>query len=454
MNTNTNETPAAAKPEVAEFRLTLWTSKKQDFEKKVAHLNRILKKHGKTPITYRYENVRSEMVKFHYHIKGEAFANDEYKEFSVEACDAVCKGITIVKKDDAEYVYLGTVSFVEGVKQVFCNNEAYKDYFMDGFRDHYCDHCGTRRTNRKTYWLFLNRSNGKVLQIGSACAKEYFGIDSTAFLETYGRTFICLYDGSEEEAMGFQRGSRTYSFAEVAPAVSLCTNGFLKWNKRGGFVDFAAPIHERPTVNGVDTVLASWEGIHPIRPSDGDRENCSLVSYDEVLAYWEEKSSKEGSSFAYNCREAVKAGYTTYKSLGSFCWAIFAAYNAKVREIREKEAAAAAMKSFVPCAYAGGSRQTIKGVITNIRSFESVRPNSECWRNNYYGDEMTKWAVDFTEENGTLYHFTTSAGAFADFHNGDRIQMRCTIGETKPFKGVPYTHISRPKAERIGEAAA
>ena len=113
--------------------------------------------------------------------------------------------------------------------------------------------------------------------------------------------------------------------------------------------------------------------------------------------------------------------------------------NAKVREIREKEAAAAAMKSFVPCAYAEGSRQTIKGVITNIRSFESVRPNSECWRNNYYGDEMTKWAVDFTEENGTLYHFTTSAGAFADFHNGDRIQMRCTIGETKPFKGVPYT---------------
>ena len=118
MNTNTNETPAAAKPEVAEFRLTLWTSKKPDFEKKVAHLNRILKKHGKTPITFRYENVRSEMVKFQYHIKGEAFANDEYKEFSVEVCDAVCEGITIVKKDDAEYVYLGTVSFVEGVKQV------------------------------------------------------------------------------------------------------------------------------------------------------------------------------------------------------------------------------------------------------------------------------------------------------------------------------------------------
>ena len=169
---------------LADFTHTIWVSMKDTFEKKMRHLNRILGKHGKPPITYTYSEPRAVPVTFEYHLKGDAYRNDEIVERMVEVVDVHCKGLTAVKKDDVEYTYLGTVSYEDGVKQVFCNNEAYANYFMDDFRDHFCDHCRTTRTNRKKYYLFRNTATNQVLQIGSTCAKEYFGIDSAAFKPT------------------------------------------------------------------------------------------------------------------------------------------------------------------------------------------------------------------------------------------------------------------------------
>ena len=150
------DTPNTKTPVSADFTLTIWVSKKLLFEKKMKHLNRILAKHGKTPISYSFSNTRSIPVTFEIHLKGDAYRNDSFEDRQVEVCDVHCTGLTIVKKDDVPYTYLDTVSFSDGVKQVFCNNEAYAPFFMDSFRPDFCDHCRTTRTNRKKYYLFLN----------------------------------------------------------------------------------------------------------------------------------------------------------------------------------------------------------------------------------------------------------------------------------------------------------
>ena len=443
---NNNENNNAATPTVADFTQTIWTSKKDNFIKKMKHLNRILAKHGKTPITYSFSNTRSIPVTFEIHLKGDAYRNDSIEDRQVEVCDVHCTGLTIVKKDDVPYTYLGTVSFDDGVKQIFCNNEAYNRFFMDDFRDNFCDHCHTTRTNRKKYYLFLNTATDKVLQIGSTCAKEYFGIDSAAFLETYGNTFLTLSDGTEEELGGFHDNRLCYSLTAVIPAVSLVTNGFLKWNKKGEWYDPAAPLYEQATVSALDTVLSSWDNpMHPIIPSDGDRNNSALLTREEIVSFWENKYNREQSSFAYNCREAVRAGYTTYRSLGAFAYAIFAAYNSKVKALRESELAKSL--TIVPCAYPKDSRQTLMGIVTNIRTIS----NEVCYDGYHYMD-VTKYIVDFTDSNGTFYHFTTSGESFASIKNGDRISLRATIGDTKPFKNVPYTRLSRPIAALISSA--
>lgn len=432
-------------PVTAQFTKMIWVSKKPAFEQKVKVLNRILSRNGKDPIRFTYANYRTIQVEFTYHEKGDAFRNDVKKTFTVEVCDAVCTGLTIVRKGDTPFVFLGSVSFADGVKQVFCNNEEYARYFLEDFRANYCDHCNSVRTNRKTYFLFLDSETGKVVQIGSTCAKEYFGIVSAAFLETYGKTFFVEYSGCPED-MSFGKDTVAYSFEEVAPVVSYCTNGFLKWHKASEEGDPYGQFWDNPTTPGVRQILESWETVEPIFPRKIDGENCKILSYDEVLAFWTAKYEKEHSTFAANCMEAIKAGYTTNRSLGSFCYAIFAAYNEKVRAMRDAEFAKNAV--IVPCAYPEKSRQNLTGTITAIRAFTDNVWQAATFRNPY-GPEITKYIVDFTEDNGTRYHFTTAAVAFSSFHVGDRIAMRCTIGDTKEYKGVPYTHVSRPQAELL-----
>jgi len=335
------------------------------------------------------------------------------------------------------------------VKQVCCKDENYKEYFMEKFREGYCDHCKSTRKNRKAYYLFLNETTGEVLQIGSKCAKEFFGIDSTAFLDAYGNTFIIDYAGCEDDLGSFGRGAMTVEFGTVATFLDYATNGFLKWNKASAGDYPELPIYERPTTAMVRSLVNS--DPFRLKPEVFKGANCGLLKYEEVLEFWKAKNEKEGSTFTFNCYNAIKAGYAVDLSLGTFAYAIFAAYNAKVRAIREAEAAS---KTYVPCAYEVGKRVDIKGKITALREFTSTIPGTENYYNNYWGEDVEKKIVDFTEDNGTLYHFTTSAKSFFDLDVGDRISMRCTIGETKPFKGVPYTHVSRPVATVLEKGKA
>lgn len=423
------------------FTKTIWVCQKGVFEKKIAHLNRMLAKEGKEPITFKYANYRTEKVTFQYHMKGESYRDDEFHDMLMEVCDAVCTGVTMVKKTDKNYEYIGAVSVEDGIRQVFCKNEDYKRYFTEDFREGVCDHCGTKRYNRKLYFLFLEQETGRVLQIGSKCAKEFFGIDSSAFLETYGRTFMLAYAPDDEEFADYNRGARCFDYESVLPVLSYCTSGFMNWNKKGGYFSPELPIRDWPTTMAVENILTSTD--NGMLGDERHDNNVSLLSPNEAVAYWDAKYQKDGTTFAYNCLNAIKAGYATKHTMGTFCYAIFGAFNAKVRQIQEK---AAASKEYVPCAYAKGSRADITGKIINVREYETTRPYSYNWYNGYWGDDMTCLAVDFKDDNGTLYHFSTSAKTFFGLKAGDRISMRCTIGETKPFRGVPYTRVSRPVA--------
>ena len=420
-----------------EFVKTIWVSKQDAFGRKVKHLNKILAKHGKPAISFKYTNFRVMEVEFTHHLKGDAFKNDIREKVNVEVCDAVCNGLLEVKKDDVAYTYIGSVNFDAGIKQVFCKDEAYSNFFMDDFRNGWCDHCKTNRTNRKTYHLFSTQ-DGKVLQIGSKCAKEYFGIDSTAFLETYGQTFFVDYEGCEEDLCMFGRGCITMSYDEIVPFLGYCTNGFLNWVKASEYSDPKAPIWQNPTVAGVrDLINASPAELDSIC-FDKNARNTNLT-LEECVAYWEKRN--DGSTFAYNALQTLRAGYATDKSLGAFCYAVFAAYNAKVRALKE---AAAAAKTYAPCRWEKGKRADIKGVIVNIREFETLNEYKANMYNGYYGTEETRYSVDFQDEVGTLYHFVTGGGSFPGVKNGMKVSIRGTIGETNLFKGVPYTRLSRP----------
>lgn len=438
-STNTNEKKT--------FTKTIWVSKKKDFEKKLHALNKILGKQGKDYIKVEYKNFRAIPIEFEEHVKGDAFRNDTFRTVKVEVCDAVCVGYSDIKKDDKTYTYIGSVRFEDGVKQVFCKDEEYAPYFMEKFREGYCDHCKSTRMNRKAYYLFAEKEMGSVVQIGSSCAKEFFGIDSAAFLSAWGKTFLVDYSDCIGEDF-LKSGRRAYDYEEVAYLLDYATNGFLKWHKASEPYIPELPDYENPTTRVVGDLLMADSRNLPEEALKG--ANVGLLSPNECVAYWKAKYEKEGTTFAYNCLNAVRAGYAVSLSLGMFCYAIFAAYNAKVREIRERETKG---KVFVPCAFEVGKRVDIKGTVTALREFTATIAGTENYYNDYDGESIAKKIVDFTDDNGTLYHFTTSAKSFFEVSVGDRINMRCTVGETRPFRGVPYTRVSRPVATVLAAVA-
>jgi len=442
------------------FKKTIWVSKKTAFEDKVKHLNRLLKKQGKQPITFKYENYRMQKVEFTFHMKGDAFKNDITEERFVEVCDVVCAGVLEVKKDDQPYTYIGSVSVEGGIRQVFCKDEQYAAHFTDGFKEGWCDHCKTKRMSRKSYHLFAT-VDGEVVQIGSTCAKEYFGISSVAFLETYGKTFYVSYEGCEDDLRDFRAGYRAMPYEQIVPFLDYATNGFLKWNKRDGYCDPLAPTWEQPTVEAVRGLIEMEDGGIQLKEKcyKGNAAAVNLT-IDECIAFWEARAEKEQNSgspfatvstFTFNALQTIKAGYATDRSLGSFCYAVFAAYNDKVKKIQETAAAA---QDYPPCRWEKGVRADIKGIIVNIREIEALNGYKANWYNHYYGEEETCYVVDFKDEVGTLYHFTTSGTTFAKVENGMEVSIRGKIEDTKPFKGVPYTRLSRPVCTILDKAVA
>lgn len=415
------------------FTKTIWASKKELFLSKVERLNRILKKYGKAPITCSFENYRTRQVTFTYHSKGDAFANDIQGKYHVEYCDAVCSGLTVVQKDDKEYIYLGSVSFKDGPKSIFVKDEAYLEYFDSKFRDNMCDHCGTSR-RRNTYHLFATDNGKTVLQIGSACAKEYFGISSDAFLTVQMNTFFVTYEGGEDE-LRFSQGSTTFSYGEIYTFLDFLTKGFTNWNKKGDY-DYSLPIQECPTVQSLRDILEmpSWK-----IPSHYYGKNPHMVSIEEALAYWVNQPT---TAFSVNCREALKAGYCTSHTLGSFAWAIFAAVNAKVKAEIAKQVNA----ENSPCNYPVGKRVSFNAKVLSVTEYEVE--TFYTWK----GEWTTKYAVNIKDENNTLYHISTASTSFSSLKPGDSISIAATIGETKPFKGIDYTRLLRPRVKSISSA--
>lgn len=416
---------------MSKFTKTIWVSYKGIFEKKMNRLNSILRRHGKSEIKFSYANYRAERVEFTYHRKGEAFATDEVSDKIVEMCDVICDGVTDVKKDDKNYTFIGTVQFGDGVKQVFVKDEAYASYFMDDFRDGICDHCGVRRNNRKSYYMFL-AEDGEVLQIGSTCAKEYFGIDSVAFLEAQGNTFFVDYSGWEGASA---RETFCACYENIFSAVDFATAGFTKWVKANeGGCDPRKPITEWSTTAAAREICNADPFIP--HPWDGYNGNMGMVTREECAAYWGKRYADKGDSFAYNCKEALKRDYATDNGFGAYCYAIFGAMNAKFKEMLEEKTKG---QENVMCRFEVGKRVNFMAEILTVREVEC----ESCY-DGYHAEFSTRFSINAKGDDGCLYHFTTGAAGFDKLKVGDKVEIRAKIEKSHEYKGKVYTNLSRP----------
>ena len=422
--------PKAKRSSVMEkFVHHMFVSKRGEFEKKIARLNKILKKNGKEPFKYHYENEHHQEMTFTIHTKGESYAMDEERKCVVLVCDVVIEGEVLVKKDDKNYRYIGSVRFDDGIKQSYCKDKDYEWAFLN-FREGICDHCGTKRMNRKSYFLF--EADGKVLQIGSTCVKEYLGIDSADYLRCAENTFISISECGDDD--WFLNGKAGFSdtigvsYSQAYRFVDFATMGFMKWVKASdGNNDPLASFHEQSSVEIVRLMIHNlfngneiMEGHNPIQ-----------LTRDECLAYWK---SQPLTTFTDNIINALSADGTHPRSLGTYCYGIYGAVNARIKaQMTNVEATSK------PCKFEVGKRVNIKGKVVSIKKYDVE--NTYSWN----GGFVTKYTVNFQDEDMALYHFNTGSSTFKGIKEGDEIEIRGKVEPAKEYKGVMYTGLDLPK---------
>lgn len=410
----------------------IWVSKKGEFEKKIAHLNKILKRHGKEPFKYHYEDEHHKEMTFTTHVKGEPFVMDEERKCAVLVCNVVVEGEVLVKKDDKDYRYLGSVRFNDGIKQSYCKDKDYEWAFLN-FREGICDHCGTKRMNRKSYYLF--EADGKVFQVGSTCLKEYLGIDSVEYLRCAENTFLSIAECNDDD--WFMNGNAGFSdaigvsYEKAYKFVDFATMGFKKWTKASAGCDsMYATVHEMSTVAVVRSMISAYF----LGKETEEGHNDIQLSREECIAYWK---SQPLTTFTDNVINALSADATHPCSLGTYCYGIYGAVNAKIKSQMTK-----VEDTSKPCKFEVGKRVNIKGKVISVNEYEVEDTFS------YRGGFVTKYTVNFQDEDMALCHFNTGSTTFKGVKEGDEIEIRGKVKNAKEYKGVMYTGLDLPKCVR------
>ncbi len=113
--------------------------------------------------------------------------------------------------------HIGTISFKDGVKQIF--NATENDTVLGSIPDSelHCDHC---HINRYRVKYFFFEEDSKILQIGSSCCIDYFGMDIERYLDVWTAAMGDL------DSISGGGGRAIDHIYDVLMATYLATNGF------------------------------------------------------------------------------------------------------------------------------------------------------------------------------------------------------------------------------------
>lgn len=365
------------------------TCKLDEFNKKLNFLNKRLTKYGKPPLEFHVIDRYKQLLKFQYH-RDEV---DEFVDRYVEFADIEITGMESFKKDDKDYRFIGNIKYQGGIKQVSCLDEKYIEYFDRDYK--ICDHCHTNRY-RKSYNLF--EANGKVIQIGSSCSKDYFGYDVEKFLDIYLQTYF-LVEKEDRMDLEVYRGSLVQDFVTIFNVIKNVTIDFTKWEKKQ---EYDAP-------NSVDKIRGLLFDIDQIKKSNINFESVEEGLLEKIRNYW---NKQERSSFVINVREALKVDYVTEKSIGFYSYAVFKA----MQEIRKESV----KKEGKLSEYKEGDRPTLDVTVTSHKIIEIPAYNGR-------GSEPMA-IVNFTTDDGVRY-MTKSTGfdVVRKIKAGDKLTIKGTV---------------------------
>ena len=332
-------------------------------------------------------------------------------------------GPEVMKRDCS---YVGTITFNEGIRQVFTLKG--EDVVLGAIPDSElrCDHC---HTNRKRVKYFFFRENDKLVCIGSSCAKDYFGWDIERYLDMYTSL---VETGSELENEDNGDGAHRSSLIYIDDLILATYIATDEW--KGMWVS-----RDKTEVTGG---LSSGQIVFlTLYPSKDDTETIELKR---------RLSASLPKEFYDNVKAKIIEKYGNIDPKNDFEWNLFSNCFSDKNELRDFVVSPGAVAYTIyntmheiitmdtsKSEFLGieGDRITRDITVTEIKSISTQ-----------YGHSLLVMMAD--DEGNVLKSFTTSA-FFYNVKVGDKLRVSGIVKSHDMFKGIKSTLITRIKGETI-----
>ncbi len=283
-----------------------------------------------------------------------------------------------------------------------------------------CDHCGYRRTRRKTY--VLRNESGELKQVGHTCVKDFIGIDPAkvaAQAERIVNIMKAAKEAEESGTLGVPYDRRHIDLFEFLGFVAMKVRA-NRWVSRKEAYESGGTI-----VSSADTALGDMFPVGGFNPQWHDKPETEDVEKAHDALTYALGLDRAKSDYNHNVVTMATTGYIDWKATG-IAASIIRIHDLHITREAEKKGQADLSQSV----HMGTVKDRIVGDVTVIG-----KKHGE----GHYGPWTMYRMV--TKNQGNLL-VTFSTGKFsADV--GDEITIKGTVKEHTEFNNVKQTMLNR-----------
>lgn len=317
--------------------------------------------------------------------------------------------------------HVGTISFKDGVKQIFNADETNQVLGTLPDESLTCDHC---HINRRRIKYFFFKEEDQLLSIGSTCCIDYFGMDIERYLDVYMNAMIEI-DGELSDGI---RGKQMDHIIDVLVATYVATKGFTTfWVSRDKAEEQGRSSTSQEITSALYPPQSDAQWAVEFRQEIRDAYTLLTPKIDEMLAAvkakWTINPTNDFEWNVYNNLFYTEPGATEPElreyivSIGVVGFAIYKTFANPIRKERKVSE------------YVGQIGDKYEAEVT-VKDLKAIFGN--------YGESTL---VIFTEECGNeLKTFTTSS---IEWVIGNKYKIKGTVKSHDEFKGFKSTLLKR-----------
>ena len=313
--------------------------------------------------------------------------------------------------------YVGTVAIKDGVKEIFSADES----VVLGNEELRCDHC---KINRYRVKFFFFVEGGKVLCIGSSCAKDYFGWDVERVLDAFNNG-MASFDAEDEGEGKKKRWNRDFGMKDLIVATYMATENFRKAWVSKAKAEINGSMSTGKAVFGILTPLKHETDIIDAFKATYETLKDQIDSMvDTLTAKWNIPPTND---FEYNIVNNLF--YTEGGDLREFVVSPGIVAYAIYSTFHKDEQVEGTKSEFVATE---GERITATVTVKNVKGFD--------------GQYGISYLVTMTTPEGNVLK-TFASGDFGNVEVGQTLTIKGTVKKHDLYKGNKETMLSRVVAK-------